>query len=91
MDNLKISHHVPAVVSEVIKSVSANYSRVGKLTVRRGKKHNYLGMALYFSEGGKCVFDIREFLDKIPSGLPEDMNGMATPPASNQLLKSGNN
>ena len=91
MDDLEISHHDPAMVNEVIASLSANYSQVVKMTARRIKKHVYLGMALYFSEDGKFIFDIEGYLDKILSGLPEDMNGMATTPVSDSMFKTRDN
>ena len=74
-----------------ITSLSANYGKVGEMTVSRGKKHDYLGMTLDFSEDGKCIVDMEEYLDEILSGLPEEMNGVTTIPASDHLFKTRNN
>lgn len=87
MDDLKISHQDTAVVDKVIASLSAEYSKIGKMTVRRGKKYDYLGMTFDFSNDGKFIVDMEEYLDKILSELPEDMNGVATTPAADHLFK----
>ena len=91
MDYLKISHQNPAVTNEVVESLSAKDSQVGKMEVRRRKKHGYLGMALDFSEDGKSVVDTEEYLEEILSRLHEDINGMATTPAVDHLLKTRKN
>ena len=72
---------------EVIASLSAKYGKVGEMTVKRGKKHDYLEMTLGFSEDGKFIVDAEEHLNKILSGLPEDMKGVATAHAANHLSK----
>ena len=41
VDDSKISHADPEVVTSMIKDISKHF---GKLTVSRGKKHDYLGM-----------------------------------------------
>jgi hypothetical protein len=69
-------------------SMSDKYGKMGELTVRRGKKHDYLGMTLDFSEDGKFIFDMEEYLDKILNGLPEDMIGMPITPAADHLSKT---
>ena len=43
------------MVNKVISLLSAEYGKVGKMTVRRGKKYDYLGMILDFSEDCKFV------------------------------------
>ena len=48
VDDLKISHQDPAVVDMDIASLSAKYDKIDKMTVRRGNKHEYLGMNLNF-------------------------------------------
>ena len=46
VDDLKIFHNDLAVIDEIIASLSAEYGKVGGMTVRRGKDHDYLGMTL---------------------------------------------
>ena len=90
VDDLKISHQDTTVVNEVIASLRAEHGKIGKMTVRRGKKHDYLGMTLDFSNEGKFIVDMEEYLDEILSELPEDMNGVATTPAVDHLFKTRN-
>jgi hypothetical protein len=88
VDDLKISHKDSAVVDEVIASLSDEYGKVGEMTVKRGKIHEYLGMTLDFSKEGKFIVNMEEYIDEILTGLPEDMNGMATTPAADHLFKT---
>ena len=60
------------------------------MIVRRGKKHDYLEMTLDFSEDGKFIVDMEEYIDEILNGLPEDMNGVVTAPAADHLCKMRN-
>ena len=90
MDDLKISHQEPAVIGEDIALLSAKYVQVGEMAVRRGKKHDYLGMTLDFSKDGKFVIDMEGYLDNILNGLPEDIYEMATTPPEDHLFKTCN-
>ena len=53
VDDLKISHKKSSVVDNIITSLKEEYGKVGELTVRRGKVHDYLGMKLDFSNTGR--------------------------------------
>ena len=87
MDDLKISHKDLTVVNEVTTSLGAEYCKVGDMTARRGKKHDYLETTLDFSEDCKCIVDMKEYLGEILSRLPENMNVVATTPAADHLFK----
>ena len=50
VDDLKISHKDSAVADKVIVLLSNECGKVGEMTVKRGKIHEYLGMTLDFSE-----------------------------------------
>merc|ERR1712085_192705 len=75
------------VIDKIISSLKSEYGKVGEMTVRRGKKHDYLGMSLDFSKEGAFVVDMEEYLKEIIKDLPEDMNGTATTPAADHLFK----
>ena len=70
VDDLKISHKDSVVVNEVIASLSDEYGKVEEMTVRRGKIHDYLGMTLDFSEEGKFIVNMKEYITEIPSEFP---------------------
>ena len=76
-DDLEISHKDSAVVDEVIASLSDEYGKVGEMTVKQGKIHEYLGMTLDFSEESKFIVNMEEYTVEILIGLPEDMNGVS--------------
>ena len=91
MDDLKISHKDSAVIDEIIASLKSEYGKVGEMTVRRGKKHDYLGMSLDFSKEGAFVVDMEEYLKEIIKDLPEDMNGTVIIPTADHLFKEQDN
>ena len=62
IDDNKISHEDPNVVSEIIIQLKGH---LGKFTVTRGKKHKYLGMKIRFTEDVKVVINMSKKIQKI--------------------------
>ena len=91
MNDLKISHKDSAMVDKSSTSPKSEHGKVGKMTVRRVKKHDYLKMTLDFAKDGACIVDIKDYLKRILKYLPEDMNGTATFLAADHLLKERDN
>ena len=64
--DLKTSHVDPAVVSSVLADIDAEYGKIAKMTSRREKYINNLGMTIDYSSPGKVIFSkidyIRKFL-----------------------------
>jgi hypothetical protein len=56
-----------------------------------GKKHDYLGMLLDYTESGVIKIDMRKYLAKIIADMPEDMDGTASSPPADYLstIKEG--
>ena len=46
VDDLKTSHVDPALVSSVLADIDAEYGKISKMTITRGKLHKYLGMTI---------------------------------------------
>ena len=46
VDDLKTSHVDPVVVSGVLADIDAEYGKIAKMTITRGKVHKYLGMTI---------------------------------------------
>jgi len=44
VDDLKISHSDPAIVTDVIKMFQSEFGKEAPLTMMHGKVHEYLGM-----------------------------------------------
>ena len=92
VDDMKISHKDSAVVDDVIAYLKNNFEKIGKMTVNRGKVHDYLGMTLDFSEPGKFIINMEPYLDEILDDLKdiELFQGEATTPAADHLFKTRN-
>jgi hypothetical protein len=70
VDDLKLSHIDPKVVDEIIASLQGEYGKISKMTVRRGKIHDYLGMTLDFSSPGSVAVSMEKYLDTMLEELP---------------------
>ena len=88
VDDLKISHMDPAVVTAILNLINTDYGTISPLTVTRGKVHGYLGMTIDFSCEGKVNFTMIEYIDNILQDLPDDMRGHANTPAANHLFET---
>jgi Reverse transcriptase (RNA-dependent DNA polymerase) len=86
VDDLKISHIDPAVVTEIIQQLSDQFGAVAPLTIHCGKQHDYLGMQLDFSIPSKIRITMIDYINKIFADCPSDMNGTAPTPAGNHLF-----
>ena len=86
VDNLKISHVDSKVVDEIIASLKSEYGKVGKMSVRRGKKHDYLDTTLDFSSKGNFIVDMEPYLDDILGDLSGEFDGLATTLATDHMF-----
>jgi Reverse transcriptase (RNA-dependent DNA polymerase) len=86
VDDVKISHVDPNVVTEVIALFSAEYAKLSPLTISRGKIHEYLGMTLDYSVKGKVKISMTDYVINMLKELPVDMEGVAATPASPHLF-----
>ena len=94
MDNLKISHEDPAVVTDIIRQLNDKYRKITPMVSTRGKDHEYLGMTINFSDTGKVKITMYDYVDKIINKLPTEMISESATPASNHLFvirDDGNN
>jgi len=62
VDDLKILHSDPAVVTDVIKMFQSEFGKEALLTITCGKVHEYLGMKINFSAPGKVQFTMEEYV-----------------------------
>lgn len=61
VDDTKISHQDPKVVDRVIEVIE---KRFGKMTVKRGASHTFVGMDFTFREDGKVEILMKEYLQE---------------------------
>ena len=87
VDDLKISHAEPDVVTSVIKLLESEFAKEAPLTVTRGRVHDYLGMTLDFSIDGKAQIKMIDYIENMLKELPPEMDGEAATPAPNHLFE----
>ena len=91
VDDAKISHKDPNVVSDVISLLNDRYGELQPVTENRGKLHDYLGMTLDYSTPGKVVFRMDDYIEGILEEAPDDMDGVAETPHTERLYDIAEN
>ena len=86
IDDLKTSHVNPAVVSSALADIDAEYGKISKMTITRGKVHKYLGVTIYYSSPGKLIFSMINYNGKMLDNIPEYMKGESATPAAYHLF-----
>jgi hypothetical protein len=69
VDDIKISHMDPEVVTEIIQKIE---ERFGKMTVTRGKTHVFLGMDINYNADGMASIKMKEYLKEAIADFGED-------------------
>ena len=87
VDDLKISHEDPAVVTVIIRQLNDKYGKIIPMISTRGKIHKYLGISINFTDTGKVKITIYDYVDKMISELPTKMIGESATPTSNHLFE----
>ena len=79
-DDLKKSNVDPAIISSILSDIDAEYGKISKMTITRGKVHKYLVMIIDCSSPGEIIFSIIDYIGKMLDNIPEEMKGgLATP------------
>ena len=65
VDDLKVSHVDPDVVTSVLEQINKEYGKAAPITITRGKVHDYLGMTIDFSETGSVKFTMVDYIHNI--------------------------
>ena len=76
VDDSKISHRDPRVVTEVIQQIEKSF---GKMTVKRGKEHVFVGIAFKIREDGKIEIRMKDYLLECLASYGEDVKSYKTP------------
>jgi hypothetical protein len=87
VDDLKISHVKPSVVSTMISQLEKVFGQEAPLTITRGNYHEYLGMHLDFSKKGRVTVEMTKYVTNLISQVPADMSGLANTPSLSHLLQ----
>jgi len=86
VDDLKKSHVEKEVIEDIIKMLNKKFGKESPLTTTRGRVLEYLGMTLDYSTKGKVKISMYDYIDKLLTELPSDMNGTAKTPAASHLF-----
>ena len=86
VDDLKISHIDEQVNTDTIKLIDDEFGKEAPITITRGKIHDYLGMTLDYTEPGKVMIKMLDYVEKMLADLPKEMDGHAPTPAGNHLF-----
>ena len=85
VDDLKMSHVQQEVLDEIIGKLTNKYGNEKGLTVQRGKKHEYLGMTIEYTNDRKVKFTMTDYVDGLLNEMTDDMKGVAVTPAASHL------
>ena len=75
INDLKISHVEPAVISIVLDDIDSEYGKIEKIAIIQGKVHKYLGMTIDYSLPGKLILLMIDYIGKMIDNITEDMKG----------------
>lgn len=84
VDDTKISHVNPEVVTQVIGQIE---ERFGKMTVTRGRDHVFLGMKIAYKEDGTAEITMRDYLEEAIFDSNLDITRTAATPAKRDLFE----
>ena len=85
VDDLKVSHKDPKEIDKFATYLSGIYGE--KLTVHRGKVHDYLGIDLDYSEDGNVKISMIKYIIKMIREFPEVIRGSVATPAAEHLFQ----
>ena len=83
-DDLKISHMDSNEVTKCIEHFKKIYGN--RMTVHRGKVHDYLGMDLDFSSAKVLKIGMIKYIKKIHDKFPEEIKSAGATPAAEHLF-----
>jgi len=89
VDDMKISHKLEGAVTSFLNWIEDRYGTIGKVKITRGKVHKYLGMTLDYSQPGKVIINMKDYvkkdmLNEFPS---HELKETASSPANENLFK----
>lgn len=86
VDNLKLSDVNPKVMDLLISMMEEEFGQESPMNVSHGKVHDHLGMNFDFSMPGQVKVDMIDCIKTVPAGVPDDMAGKSTTPATSHLF-----
>ena len=87
IDDLKVSHMDPRENTRCGDWLSGTYDVT--VMAHQGAVHDYLGMILNFSEKGKVMINMIEYIKNIIANFPEEITAIKMSPAADHLFVGG--
>lgn len=89
VDDAKISHEDPAVVTEFVQWTDRLYGddELGRVKAVRGHRHDYLGMILNYEEPGVVSIDMDHYVSKMLEDYEYPIKERVTSPANHALFQ----
>ena len=87
VDDSKISHEKEEALDEFIGMMENEFGQDTPLTILHGPIQQYLEMTLDFSEKGRVVVKMDDYVKTMLNDAPSSMDGKATTPAAVHLFK----
>ncbi|KAL3810038.1 hypothetical protein ACHAXA_000207 [Cyclostephanos tholiformis] len=84
VDDLKVSHIDSGEITKFGDWLSNTYGV--SVAAHRGKVHDYLGMIFDFSQEGKVVVNMVEYIKNIIADFPEEITAIRTSPGADHLF-----
>ena len=82
VESLQMSHVDPDIVSSVLADIDAEYGKIAKMTITRGKIHKYLGI----SSPVEVIFSTVDYIRNILDYILEYMKGGSVTTASHHIF-----
>lgn len=91
VDDLKSSHVNSKVNDEFLKWLNKMYGEFGEVKATRGPVHDYLGMTFDFSQKGKVIVDMIDYITAMVNDFPTKLKptDVAPTPAAEDLFAQG--
>ena len=83
VDDNKISHVDPKVVTKIIKQIEAKF---GKMSQTRGDEHEFIGMNMKFTKDKKVKIGMKKHVLKAINSFHDDITRDAATPATSYLF-----
>ena len=87
VDDLKVSHAEDSALDEFIAMMEKEFGKSAPLSVSRGPVQEYLGMTMDFSEKGRVVIKMSDYVKTMLNDAPASMDGKAATPTATHLFK----
>ena len=84
VDDTMISHKDPKVVSWIINQIENIF---GKMTVKRGAQHTFIGMDFELTKDKKVKITMKEYIKECIEAFGEEIKGSAKTPAKHNLFE----